>query len=232
MTTQTAAVTFASLTTKKAKIAFVREALATSQAWAQRGLIRIFENQTADEQASATVSHDNGIGFTGVDAEFLTSLAKQLQSGKTLSPKQMVWVHKKMPKYAKQLVESIAPAAPVAVDAPVSDYANLVADTINFINKEAYMPHVATSNIGALTAMVINMHETASLTSFNEALAIAVVKSADHVELKHYAVLSKCEFLVALCHDKTVNGYNETAKRFDIITGADMVAAVKDQPIK
>ena len=108
-TATTAPVKFADLKTKKAKIAHVREMLASSQKWAERGLIRIFENQTADEQLSATVSHDNGIGFTGVDAEFLTSLAKQLQAGRQLSPKQMVWVHKKMPKYAKQLVESIAP---------------------------------------------------------------------------------------------------------------------------
>jgi len=91
MTTQTAAVTFASLTTKKARIAYVREALATSEKWAVRGLIRIFENQTEDEQA-------------------LTSLATKVNKGYKLSDKQMVWVYKKMPKYAKQLVESIPTA--------------------------------------------------------------------------------------------------------------------------
>ena len=105
----TAPVKFADLKTKKAKIAHVREMLASSQKWAERGLIRIFENQTEDEQAAGDVVHNNGIGFTGADAEFLSSLAKQVQAGRTLSPKQMVWVHKKMPKYAKQLVESIAP---------------------------------------------------------------------------------------------------------------------------
>jgi len=110
MTTQTAAVTFASLTTKKARIAYVREALATSEKWAVRGLIRIFENQTEDEQASGDVVHNNGIGFTGADAEFLTSLATKVNKGYKLSDKQMVWVYKKMPKYAKQLVESIPTA--------------------------------------------------------------------------------------------------------------------------
>ena len=99
---------FASLTTKKARIEYTRTMLGTNDAWALRGLVRIFENQTEDEQAHATVSHNNGIGFTGIDGEFLTSLAKQYQKNGSLSAKQMVHVFKKMPKYAKQLVEAIA----------------------------------------------------------------------------------------------------------------------------
>ena len=98
---------YADLTTKKARIQFVREKLATNEAWALRGLVRIFENQTEDEQAHETVSHNNGIGFTGIDGEFLSSLAKQYQKRGSLSPKQLVHVYKKMPKYSKQLVESI-----------------------------------------------------------------------------------------------------------------------------
>jgi len=95
---------FADLKTKKARIEYVREALAKDVRWAQRGLIRIFENQTEDEQQHGDVVEDNGLGFTGTDADFLTSLAKQLIERGTLSPKQMVHVHKKMPKYGAQLV--------------------------------------------------------------------------------------------------------------------------------
>ena len=106
MATFSNAVKFSDLTTKKDRVAFTREKLGTSQAWALRGLVRIFENQTADEQAAGTVSHDNGIGFTGIDGEFLSSLAKQYIARGSLSDKQMVHVYKKMPKYARQLVEA------------------------------------------------------------------------------------------------------------------------------
>jgi hypothetical protein len=44
------------------------------------------------------------VGFTGADGEFLTSLAKQLQKKGYLSPKQMTFVFKKMPKYWKQIL--------------------------------------------------------------------------------------------------------------------------------
>jgi len=90
--------------TKANILSFVKNQLATNETWALRGLVRIYENQTADEQASEHTSHDNGVGFTGIDGNFMTSLAKQYQQRGSLSPKQMVFVFKKMPKYAGQLV--------------------------------------------------------------------------------------------------------------------------------
>lgn len=95
---------FNELATKKARTAHIRNMLGTNKAWALRGLVRIFENQTADEQSmEATVMH-NGIGFTGADAEILSSFAKQVLSKRFKgSEKQMAILFKKMPKYAKQL---------------------------------------------------------------------------------------------------------------------------------
>ena len=99
--------TFAELTTKKARIAHIREKIATNDKWAIRALMRVYANQTADEQSiGATVQH-NGIGFTGSDAEFLTSLAQQFDRRGSLSPKQIAVLHRVMPKYAKQL-EAVA----------------------------------------------------------------------------------------------------------------------------
>lgn len=96
-------VKFADLKTKKARVQFIREKLGNNRAWAYRGLVRIFENQTAGEQQmGATVEH-NGIGFTGADAEFLTSLAEQYQERGSLSPRQTEILFEKMPKYARQL---------------------------------------------------------------------------------------------------------------------------------
>jgi hypothetical protein len=92
--------------TKKDTLAFVKTKLATDQVWAIKALVRIFqENQTADEQVSQTTSHDNGIGFTGVDAQFLSSLAQNYLRYGRLSEKQMSFVFRKMPKYAGQVIK-------------------------------------------------------------------------------------------------------------------------------
>ena len=89
---------------KKDKIAFIRERVGTDQRWAIKGLLRIFEYQTANEQATESTNEENGVGFTGVDAEILSSFAKQINKGRNMSPKQMAIIYKKMPKYAKQLM--------------------------------------------------------------------------------------------------------------------------------
>ena len=79
--------------------------LSSNKAWALRGLKVIYDNQTADEKNTATTRHYNNIGFTGADAEFLTSLAQQYERKGDLSDKQMAILYKKMPKYAGQLLK-------------------------------------------------------------------------------------------------------------------------------
>lgn len=79
--------------------------LATDTRWAHRALLAIFRNQTADEQIQANVTHHNSMGFRCMDSEILTSFANQLQQRGTLSPKQMVIIHRLMPKYARQLMK-------------------------------------------------------------------------------------------------------------------------------
>ena len=97
--------------TKKDTVLFVKQQLATNKVWATKALVRIFqENQTNDEQVAKTTSHDNGIGFSGCDAEFLSSLAEQYLRRGNLSDKQMAFVHKKMPKYARQVIAMSDPA--------------------------------------------------------------------------------------------------------------------------
>lgn len=84
---------------------FVKRKLSTDPVWAQKALLRIFEFQTLDEQKSRNTKYHNGVGFTGADGEFLSSLAVQLQKKRYLSNKQMVHVFKKMPKYWAQIVK-------------------------------------------------------------------------------------------------------------------------------
>jgi hypothetical protein len=92
-------------TTKMNIQAFVKHKLSTDSVWALRALVRIFtENQTAGEQQMEATTEDNGIGFSGADAEFMSSLAKQYISKGFLSEKQMVFVFKKIKKYSRQVV--------------------------------------------------------------------------------------------------------------------------------
>ena len=84
---------------------FVRRQLGSNSAWALKALVHIFqENQTFDEQQAETVVHNNNIGFTSADGQFLSSLAKQYIARGSLSEKQMVYVFRKMPKYHRQVI--------------------------------------------------------------------------------------------------------------------------------
>lgn len=94
---------YTELKTKKDRIAFIKQMVATNQSWALRALTRIYEHQTTDEQKSGYTRKWNHVGFNGVDSEILSSFAVQVEKGRNLSAKQMVILFKKMPKYAKQL---------------------------------------------------------------------------------------------------------------------------------
>lgn len=72
--------------------------------WLYRGILAIYDRQTADEQAAETTAHDNGIGFNGVDASFMSSLAKQVRNRGFLTPTQLTFARSKMKKYAGQLL--------------------------------------------------------------------------------------------------------------------------------
>ena len=97
--------------TKKELKDYVKTQLSESQAWAERALIKIFEFQTDSEQETASTHCYNDVGFTGADAEILTSFAKGLIKYKRLTPKQMEITRKKMPKYWKQIIKISDPVA-------------------------------------------------------------------------------------------------------------------------
>jgi len=87
---------------------YLKTQLSTNPQWATKAMIRIFnENQTNDERTSEHTKYDNGIGFSGVDGEILSSFSKQVIGGRTLSPKQMAIVMKKMHRYWKQIMTMI-----------------------------------------------------------------------------------------------------------------------------
>ncbi len=95
---------YADCKTKIAKTQFIRDNLERDVNWCLRGLVRIYEYQTAEEQATGDTREFNGVGFTGTDGVILSSFADQVNRGRTLSEKQLGILCRKMPKYARQLM--------------------------------------------------------------------------------------------------------------------------------
>ena len=70
-------------------------------------LLRIYDRQTEDEKIHEETRDWNARGFTGVDAEILSSFVKNYKKYGKLTPKQMAIARNKMKKYWKQLLEVI-----------------------------------------------------------------------------------------------------------------------------
>jgi hypothetical protein len=91
--------------TIKNKEIFIKKKLSTDKVWATKALVRIYtENQTQDEQAKDATIEDNGVGFVGIEAQFLSSLAKQYIQKGFLTDNQMAHVFKKIQKYWRQVM--------------------------------------------------------------------------------------------------------------------------------
>ena len=85
----------------------VRNLLATNAQNAQKGLVLIYKQQTPMERAfrGQTLEEKNGFGFTAFDSEILSSFAEQMLKRGWLSFRQNEVLRRKMPKYARQIVE-------------------------------------------------------------------------------------------------------------------------------
>lgn len=66
-------------------------------------LRNLYACQTADEQEAGETKVYNGVGFNGVDAHFLSSVAEFLNRTGFLTEKQKIITRKKLVKYNKQL---------------------------------------------------------------------------------------------------------------------------------
>lgn len=94
-----------SYTTKESLIKSLKEQLANNDRQAVKGLLTIYKYQTSEEQIKGFTKEDNGVGFSSIDSDILSSFAEQYLNRGFLSPKQMICVKKNMPKYARQLIE-------------------------------------------------------------------------------------------------------------------------------
>lgn len=70
-----------------------------------KAMLWIYKYQTEDEKRSNSTHVLNGVGFTGTDAEILSSFSKQLIEKFWLSDKQLAIVRKKMKKYENQMAK-------------------------------------------------------------------------------------------------------------------------------
>ena len=82
----------------------IQAAIDSSDRALYKALLLIYSKQTATEQEMGATVEDNGIGFSGCDAELLTSFAKGLTQYGHLTEKQLPYARKKVRKYWRQLM--------------------------------------------------------------------------------------------------------------------------------
>jgi len=85
----------------------IQELLEKKDEAVYRALLKIYDRQTRDEQDAKQTEDWNSVGFTGVDAEIMSSFTESYKKWGKLTPKQMVIARKKMKKYWKQLLDVI-----------------------------------------------------------------------------------------------------------------------------
>ena len=83
----------------------IRELLKESDKAVARAILAIYNRQTEDEQSIKETTEHNGIGYNGVDANFMSSLAQFYQTKGFLSAGQLKHGRKAIMKYAKQLTD-------------------------------------------------------------------------------------------------------------------------------
>lgn len=83
----------------------IKELVQTNDQVLYGALKKLYACQTADEQISHDTHVINGMGFNGVDAPILSSMAEFLQKTGFLTPKQKIICRKKLIKYNKQLTK-------------------------------------------------------------------------------------------------------------------------------
>ena len=69
-----------------------------------RALVLLYSFQTDEEKNTDKVKTVNGKGFNKLDAEILSSMARQVKSGRHLTDKQMYVARPKLMKYAGQIL--------------------------------------------------------------------------------------------------------------------------------
>lgn len=83
----------------------IRDKLEHDDRWLFRALFAIYKYQTEDEKSTGQTKYYNNVGFSGVDADFLTKAAMRYKSGFRFSEKYVAAIRKAMLKYSGQLAK-------------------------------------------------------------------------------------------------------------------------------
>lgn len=91
---------------KKEVLEAIKKSIMTNDRAVVHALEIIFSRQTYEEVRKEEALLHNNVGFSGRDAEILTSFALQWRSRGFLSPKQMAIARNKMSHYTAQLLDN------------------------------------------------------------------------------------------------------------------------------
>lgn len=91
--------------TKIWSIEEIKELLENNDTMVLRSVIKLWELQTQEEKEECKTLTHNGVGFSGFDAELLSSFAQQAIWKGYLSRKQTFIARKRLYKYCGQLVK-------------------------------------------------------------------------------------------------------------------------------
>lgn len=83
----------------------IRNNLQNDDRWLFRALFAIYKYQTEDEKSTGQTKYYNNVGFSGVDADFLTQAAIRYKRGFRFSEKYIAAIRKAMLKYSGQLAK-------------------------------------------------------------------------------------------------------------------------------
>jgi hypothetical protein len=83
---------------------YLQNLLVKNQNALYKAILVIYDRQTPDEKESYVSVHDNNKGFSKVDCEFLTGIAKKILHGQPLTKDEYYKARNKMKKYWKQLM--------------------------------------------------------------------------------------------------------------------------------
>lgn len=93
----------------------IQELIEKSDDAVYRAMLRIYDKQTADEQQYQDTHIYNSVGFTGTDANIMSSFTEAYQKYGRLTTKQMAIARKKMKKYWKQLLLCMREDNPIQI---------------------------------------------------------------------------------------------------------------------
>lgn len=83
----------------------IRSLIQNNDEMVVKSLLKLYSFQTEEEKYTNDSIFNNGIGFNGCDANFLTEIAKQCVHKNYITFQQVIYVRKKILKYANQLTK-------------------------------------------------------------------------------------------------------------------------------